>query len=95
MDFNDKARKLLDENAVRRLTDLHAAFAGLEEWSEDVLEASVKAYIEDADIKMGEVAQPLRAALTGTTASPGIFEVLAVLGREEVLGRIGDVLGAA
>jgi glutamyl-tRNA synthetase len=67
----------------------------LEEWSEDMLEASVKAYIEDADIKMGEVAQPLRAALTGTTESPGIFEVLAVLGREEVLGRIGDVLGAA
>ena len=95
LDCNDKAHKLLDENAVRRLTDLHAAFAGLEEWSEDMLEASVKAYIEDADIKMGEVAQPLRAALTGTTASPGIFEVLAVLGREEVLGRIGDVLGAA
>jgi len=50
----------------------------------------VRAYAEAAGAKLGAVAQPLRAALTGRSTSPGIFDVLTVLGREESLGRIED-----
>ena len=52
----------------------------------------MKAYAEANDVKLGKIAQPLRAALTGTTVSPGVFDVLAVLGRAESLNRIRDQL---
>jgi glutamyl-tRNA synthetase len=54
------------------------------------LEAAVRAYVERSGLKLGNVAQPLRAALTGRSTSPGIFDVLAVLGRAESLGRLAD-----
>ena len=54
----------------------------------------MRAYAEETGAKLGAVAQPLRAALTGRTTSPGIFDVLTVLGREESLGRIADQAGA-
>jgi glutamyl-tRNA synthetase len=57
-----------------------------------VLEAAVKAHAEKTGIKLGKLAQPLRAALTGTSTSPPIFDVLDVLGREEALARISDLL---
>jgi glutamyl-tRNA synthetase len=60
------------------------------EWTAPALETVVKAYAEEAGAKLGAVAQPLRAALTGRSTSPGIFDVLVVLGREESLGRIAD-----
>ena len=53
-------------------------------------EAAVRAFAERAGVKLGAVAQPLRAALTGRTTSPGIFDVLAVLGKTESLARLGD-----
>jgi glutamyl-tRNA synthetase len=61
-------------------------------WDQDSLEAAVRAQAEAAGVRLGEIAQPLRAALTGSTASPGIFEVMAVLGPEEVLGRLADAV---
>ena len=57
------------------------------------LEAQVRAYAEQTDQKLGKVAQPLRAALTGSTVSPPVFDVMAVLGREEVLARIREQIG--
>jgi len=54
------------------------------------LEEAVRAYAEETDVKLGKIAQPMRAALTGRTVSPGIFDVLEVLGREESLGRLSD-----
>ena len=65
------------------------------EWSEAALEEYIRAFASEANLKLGDVAQPLRAALTGTNASPGIFEVMEVLGREESLGRIQDATGGA
>jgi glutamyl-tRNA synthetase len=62
----------------------------LAEWSAASTEAAVRAQSEASGAKLGDIAQPLRAALTGKTTSPGIFDVLEVLGREESLGRIGD-----
>jgi glutamyl-tRNA synthetase len=58
------------------------------DWAESTLESAVKDVAETAAVKLGQIAQPLRAALTGSTVSPGIFEVLAILGRDESLTRL-------
>jgi glutamyl-tRNA synthetase len=84
-----KATALLDGAARARLGQLGPAL-GAVPWQEAALEEAVRLFAESGGIKLGEVAQPLRAALVGATASPGIFEVMAVLGREETLARIAD-----
>ncbi len=90
---NDKAAKLLDKDGAR---DLLARFCGkltsAGDWTEETLDAISRDFAEAEDVKLGRIAQPLRAALTGSNASPGIFEVMVVLGREESFGRIGDAL---
>jgi glutamyl-tRNA synthetase len=68
-------------------------FAALPEWNAASLEATVRDYAGEIKVKLGDVAQPLRAALTGRTVSPGIFDVLEVLGREESLARLRDQAG--
>jgi len=60
------------------------------DWSAATAEAAIRAYAEENGLKLGAVAQPLRAALTGRSTSPGVFDVLAVLGRDESLARIAD-----
>jgi glutamyl-tRNA synthetase len=86
------AAKLLDKQARERLAALAQALGNLATWDDSGLEAAVRAQAEAVGVKLGNLAQPLRAALTGSTASPGIFEVMAVLGREEVLARLGDAV---
>ncbi|MEK9724382.1 MAG: glutamate--tRNA ligase [Rhodospirillaceae bacterium] len=93
--LNDKARQLVDAESRQRLRSVRDGFADVSEWTEDTLETWVREFAERTGTEMGAVAQPLRAALTGTTVSPSIFEVLAVLGRDEALGRIGDAIDAA
>jgi len=85
-----KAEKLLSPEARARLGRLRARLETLDDWREDSLEAAVRAFAEAENVKLGLVAQPLRAALTGSDTSPGIFEVMAALGRAESLGRIAD-----
>lgn len=87
-----KAARLLDDAGKARLALGRAALAGLEDWSAAGTEAAIRAAAASAGEKLGSLAQPLRAALTGSTVSPGIFEVLEVLGRSESLGRIDDSL---
>ena len=86
--LNAKAEKLLDDGARVHLATLVTRFAALEPWDEAAIEAEVRAAAEDADVKLGKVAQPLRAALTGSNASPSLFEVIVILGREETLARL-------
>jgi glutamyl-tRNA synthetase len=88
--MDDKAQKQLTPEARQHLAALKDRFAALEDWSAAPLEDAVRAYTEEADVKLGKIAQPLRAALTGRTVSPGIFEVLEVLGRDESLARLAD-----
>jgi glutamyl-tRNA synthetase len=88
--MSPEAEKLLAGGARARLAALHKKLAEAEPWEPGSLEAAVRAYAEEAGVKLGQAAQPLRAALTGRTASPGIFDVLHVLGREESLQRIAD-----
>ncbi|HYI42116.1 MAG TPA: glutamate--tRNA ligase, partial [Sphingomicrobium sp.] len=68
----------------------HETLAGLDNWNHDRLEEAVRAVAEQQGVKLGKLAQPLRAALTGRTTSPGIFDVLALLGQGESLARIED-----
>jgi glutamyl-tRNA synthetase len=89
--LDDKAIALLTPDARGHLTGVAAELAQVQSWTTDALEAAVRSYAKRAGAKLGAVAQPLRAALTGKTTSPGIFDVLIVLGRSESLGRLGDV----
>ena len=73
------------------LRTLRPALAGLDDWDAEAVETAVRAFVASHDMKLGRVAQPLRASLTGSTVSPGIFEVAAVLGRDETLARLDDV----
>jgi glutamyl-tRNA synthetase len=63
---------------------------GLNEWTVAAIDAAARAFAEAKGMKLGRVAQPLRAALTGRTVSPGIFEVMVLIGRDETLARLGD-----
>jgi glutamyl-tRNA synthetase len=90
-----KAQALLTDNARSILRDLGEALATVEPWSAESTEAAVRRLAERRGLKLGAVAQPLRAALTGRTTSPGIFDVLAVLGKAECLARIADQAEAA
>jgi len=92
LSFDDKAAGILDADARALLTGAHAALSAVDDWQTDELDAAVRAFAESRDLKLGKVAQPLRAALTGRATSPGVFDVLAVLGREESLARITDAM---
>jgi glutamyl-tRNA synthetase len=85
------AAKLLTPDARSLLGALSGEF-GDTEWQVAALEARLRGFVTAKGVKLGAVAQPLRAALTGSLASPGIFEVMAVLGREETLGRLADAV---
>ena len=83
------AEKLLTPDARQTLTKLIAAFSGVSGWSAATLEETARSFAEANGVKLGQVAQPMRAALTGKANSPPIFDVLAVLGRDESLLRLG------
>jgi glutamyl-tRNA synthetase len=85
-----KAEDILARAGRIHLKNLLAPLARLKDWTAENAEQLVRAYAEEQGAKLGVVAQPLRAALTGRSTSPGIFDVLEVLGREESLGRIED-----
>src|SRR6266550_785066 len=88
------AAKLLKPEAQHLLGEL-AAYLNEAEWQAGALEQRLRDFADSKNAKFGAVAQPLRAALTGSTASPGIFEVMEALGQDESLGRITDAAGGA
>ena len=90
--FSDAARALLTDDARVLLGKVRAVLSERADWSTDALEPAVKALAEAEGLGLGKIAQPLRAALTGQTTSPGIFDVLVLLGRDEALGRLDDSL---
>jgi glutamyl-tRNA synthetase len=87
---DEKASALLNAETRANLAGLAEVLAAAEAWTVPVLEEAVRAFAEAHGLKLGKLAQPLRAALTGRTTSPPIFDVLAVLGREESLARMAD-----
>jgi glutamyl-tRNA synthetase len=89
--IDEKAAALLNADARKILRGAHAALQTVSgEWTAAAAEAAVREYATAGGHKLGAVAQPLRAALTGRSTSPGVFDVLAVLGRDESLARIAD-----
>ena len=92
--MEDKAKALLDDGGREVIGKLLPELQAAGDWAVEPLEAAVRAFAEAQELKLGKVAQPLRAALTGSTQSPPIFDVLAVLGREESLGRLADQAGS-
>tara|TARA_A100001391_G_scaffold53249_3_gene32511 strand:+ start:44046 stop:45491 length:1446 start_codon:yes stop_codon:yes gene_type:complete len=88
LELTEKATTLLDDEARSRLATISERLKAEKDWTTEALEANLKAYAEDLGLGLGKLAQPLRAALTGQTTSPGIFDVLVLLGRDESLARI-------
>ncbi|MEQ1548632.1 MAG: glutamate--tRNA ligase [Chakrabartia sp.] len=93
--LDEKAKNLLEGDAIVLLGKAHEALTRVPVWEIEALEESVKGVAEEANIGLGKVAQPLRAALTGRGTSPGIFDVLVLLGKNESLARISDCLGVS
>lgn len=86
--------KFLTPEAREYLREIAEILAGMEEFDQENLEQAMKVYIEEKNIKFKAIAQPLRVALTGKTASPGIFETMQVLGRESCVNRLRRVQGS-
>jgi len=86
----DKAAKHLSADGLEVLRDLRQTLADLNEWSLEGIERGIRSFGEAKDLKFGKIGPPLRAAVTGTMSSPGLFEVLYALGREETLRRIDE-----
>jgi glutamyl-tRNA synthetase len=84
------ASGILDASARTHVRELLPRLSALQSWSPAATEETVRHYAEENHLKLGQVAQPLRAALTGRATSPGIFDVFSVLGREESLARLAD-----
>ncbi|RED15390.1 glutamate--tRNA ligase [Parasphingopyxis lamellibrachiae] len=93
LNLDEKAEMLLQGETPALLAGLVPYLEGLPDWSEEALDTAVREFAETQQLKLGKVAQPLRAALTGRATSPGIFDVLTLLGREESLARIADQAG--
>ncbi len=87
---DEKASKVLTPEARAAIAELREELATVAEWSAEALEAVVRGYAERVGLGLGKVAQPLRAALTGRTVSPPVFDVMAVFGRDEALARLQD-----
>ena len=93
LDLDEKAKGLLEGGSVALLSLIHSSLQSIDDWSLESLENEIKRVAEDAELGLGKLAQPMRAALTGSTNSPGIFDVLVLLGKEESLARLSDQCG--
>ncbi len=90
--MEDKAKKLLTEEAKAHMAVFAQKLQTLDSWTEQSLEELAREYAEAVDLKLGKLAQPLRVALTGSTVSPSIFEIMVVLGKEETVTRVQAIL---
>ena len=90
--FDRKALLILDKVAKDRLKKLTSSLEKINPWNPENIQSTLKDFSKNEEINLGEIAQPLRATLTGTTISPSIFEVASILGKEETMARIKDIL---
>jgi glutamyl-tRNA synthetase len=93
LDMEDRALALLEGQGAQLLAAAACALSSVE-WTNEALDEAVRGVAEEAGVGLGKVAQPLRAALTGRSTSPGIFDVLLLLGRDESLARLADQTAA-
>jgi len=90
LEMDEAAKKQFDGNGKAILGKAVSALGSIDDWSAAATEAAIRDLATREGIKLGQVAQPLRAALTGRATSPPVFDVLAVLGKAESLGRLAD-----
>ncbi|MCJ7594082.1 MAG: glutamate--tRNA ligase, partial [Desulfobacterales bacterium] len=91
--YDEKAAgKFLKPDALNLMSGIRDRIESLSDFTQKTLEEVFLAFMEKEQIKLGKIAQPLRVALTGTSVSPGLFEVMEVLGKKEVLTRIDKAL---
>ncbi|WP_409361852.1 glutamate--tRNA ligase [Bartonella heixiaziensis] len=90
--LDERAQALLTSNGQALLEGIYIALKACPSWDTETLDKALRSYAQTQDLKLGAVAQPLRAALTGRATSPGVFDVLVLLGRDESLNRINDQL---
>jgi glutamyl-tRNA synthetase len=88
--IEEKAAALLTTESRATLGEMATMLRDLADWSVPAIDEAMRALAETKGLKLGKLAQPLRAALTGRTVSPGIFEVMVLIGREESLARLND-----
>ncbi|AGF74438.1 glutamyl-tRNA synthetase [Bartonella australis AUST/NH1] len=88
--LEEKAKTLLDESGQLTLKGVYHALKACPNWDATTLDEVLRHYAQEKELKFGAIAQPLRAALTGRTTSPGVFDILVLLGRDESLNRIND-----
>jgi len=93
LELNEQAKALLTPEAKTVIAALLPELDAVSKWTPPAVESVVRSYAERSALKLGAVAQPLRAALTGRSTSPPIFDVLSVLGKDESLARLRDQLG--
>jgi len=93
IEIEDKARKALGEDGQAVLSDMVEVLGAVSDWSEEGIKAALSAYADAKELKVGKVFQPLRAALTGAMASPGVTEVAFAFGKEKTLRHVQAVLG--
>ncbi|RTI13295.1 glutamate--tRNA ligase [Thermus scotoductus] len=89
--FTEKALEKMREG-LPVLREVEPLLRAQEDWSEAALDALLRSFAQDRGLKLGQVAQPLRAALTGSLETPGLFEIMALLGKERVLARLARAL---
>ena len=90
--MEDKAAKLLDEDGIAVIKGILPEFETLEDWTPEHVEQCIRDYTEANDTKLGKIAQPIRAAVTGKATSPGAFDVLQILGRDVSIARMKDII---
>jgi len=90
LELEPKAAAVLTPDTRKLIGELRSALETVSPWAADTAEAAMRTFAETKNLKLGAIAQPLRVALTGRTTSPGIFDVLAVLGKQTCLDRLKD-----
>tara|TARA_B100000029_G_scaffold490612_1_gene549808 strand:- start:1989 stop:3392 length:1404 start_codon:yes stop_codon:yes gene_type:complete len=93
IEIDGKGADILTDDARLLLQELKAVLGEISDWELQPIENAIRNFATSKDVKLGKIAQPIRVSLTGTTTSPGIFDLMLILGREESIGRIGDVTG--
>ena len=90
--ISDAGARLLDRDATARLLELRPRLGALDHWNAQSLEQELRDWVAQERLKLGQVAQPLRVSLTGSTVSASIFSIMEILGQDEVLARIDAVI---
>jgi len=88
--LEEKAANILSNGGADAISKVLPALEALSDWSHDAIEQVIRDVADKEDLKLGKIAQPLRSALTGRTKAPGVFDVLAILSKEEVIARLKD-----